>query len=109
MVGQDSQGQDAPYLYDTVLRSSFNTPVFIGCSRSSSGKYIQWVNNRASKISWQSRPIAPIANISTINVFAMGDTTGRRKLSSAWMWNYAFTETDFLNLYKLTKGYIGVM
>jgi hypothetical protein len=108
MVIQDSQGQDAPYLYDTVLRSSFNTPVFIGCSRSSSGKYIQWVNNRASKISWQSRPIGRIQNIGTVDLFNL-DTTGRRKLSSAWMWNYAFTEADFLNLYKLTKGYIGVM
>lgn len=108
MVIQDSQGQDSPYLYDTVLRSSFNTPVFIGCSRSSSGKYIQWVNNRASKISWQSRPIAGIPNVGTISLFNL-DTTGRRKMSAAWMWNYAFTEADFTNLYKLTKGYIGVM
>lgn len=107
MVIQDSVGQDTPYVYDTILRTSPNKPIFIACSRSASGKYIQWVNDRASKISWQSRPIAPIENVGTMDLFLL-DTIGKRKLYHAWMWDYAFTESDFLNLYKLTKGYVGV-
>jgi hypothetical protein len=107
MVISDSIGGDAPYVYDTILRTSPNKPVFIAGSRSADGKYIQWVNNRASKISWQSRAIAPIENIDTMDLFML-DTVGKRKLYHAWMWNYAFTESDFLNLYTLTKGYMGV-
>lgn len=106
LVVRDSISEDAPYVYDTILRTSPNKPVFIACSRSASGKYIQWVNDRASKISWQSRPIAPIANVGTMDLFLL-DTNGRRKLYHAWMWDWAFTESDFLNLYKLTKGYVG--
>ncbi|MGH2272157.1 hypothetical protein ACQ9LF_10190 [Anaerohalosphaeraceae bacterium U12dextr] len=104
---RDTVGEDAPYTYDSLLSSAAIRPVFIGCSRTPDGKYLMWVNDRVSKVATQSRAIAPVPNIDKITLFYL-DTWGRRKLHNAWMWNYGFTEADFLNLYKMTKGYYGV-